>query len=210
MADNNKQAGQSHGNRPADNARQATPSSLSTQLSWQGSGNGLDFLGLNEPEPAPAAPAPLPVKAGDESWLLDDSPGGRAPAEEMPMAADERVDDGGDDFEDDPIPAMAAPSVLDASWTEERAPRGSNKKAALAITACIGVLAVAGFVWFKPRMQREHALELAQETPTPKTAAPETVKPVETQLEMPKPAESLVNAARTQPAGRRALDRSGN
>ena len=210
MADKNNQAGQSRGNRPADNARQATPSSLSTQMSWQGSGDGLDFLGLNEAEPAPAAPTPLPVKAGDESWLLDDSAGAGAPAEEIPMAAEEQVDDGEEDFDDEPISAMAAPSVLDASWTEERAPKGSSKKPVLAIAACVGVLAVAGFVWLKPRMQREPAVELAQETHPTKLAAPEPVKPAETQIEMPKPVDSLASAARAPTEGRRPLDRSGN
>ena len=105
MAEQSNDGGRPRGNRPADNAKQATPGSLGPQLGWQGGAMAGDFLGLNDsPAPAPnRAPAQAAVPLGEprpsvahpqsrareaaelpveESWLL----GGDEPEASRPTA----------------------------------------------------------------------------------------------------------------------------
>ena len=224
MADQNKQAGQSRGNRPADNARQATPASLLGQTNWQGSGGAEDFLGLNEepaaaPQVAASAPAPVAVKTaqplksqvGDESWLMDDVQVEVEVAIEAPLAEPEA-----EEYEEPrrEADALSAPAVLDASWTEAREEQRSKKLPLLAAAAGVIVLGAAAFYFMKPVQHggapSKPGLEIAKAPLSIDSAAKTPVDSSPKKLEPPKSTRPASIAASDSGVGRRAVDRSGN
>lgn len=133
-ADGQVQSGAPQGNRPANNARIATPGAI-TAPGWQGSDSAGDFLGLNqdlanEPaaatlQPAPATPtATTPAHEG-ESWLFqaqDPEP------EEVHVG----------DVEEEAPPALPQ----EATWREEAPPA---RKLRPMLVKCAAALVIGMF-----------------------------------------------------------------
>lgn len=221
MADQNENAPRPKGNRPAENAIQATPASLLASMNWQGNDAAQDFLGLNESGQAVAQPAPAVPRAakvakavGDESWLMDDGaaePPQPAVADRYDAQAEHAQDsddsaefDGADREEgaDERRASPRPPAVLDASWTEPSRPRGKSKAPLVAAAVGLAVLGAAGFFFAqsrsgaKPDVARATADSKLPPTPDkPAVAA--------------KPDAGVRNVGGATPSSRTALDRSG-
>jgi hypothetical protein len=158
-------------NRPAHNARQVTPGEA--QESFQPTGGGLDFLGLNEqvqPQyaaqpvvPAPQAQAPAPQP---ESWLM-----------EMPEAAsiDLSPHEELQPYAPAPTPSATATSLLNASWREEPTPaRRTRWMAPIAGGAALVVLGMIGL----PMLRKTEPLPApAASTTTARAPAPKSNEP---------------------------------
>jgi hypothetical protein len=158
-------------NRPAHNARQVTPGEA--QESFQPTGGGLDFLGLNEqvqPQyavqpavPAPQAQAPAPQP---ESWLM-----------EMPEAAsiDLSPHEELQPYAPAPTPSATATSLLNASWREEPAPaRRTRWMAPIAGGAALVVLGMIGLPMLR---KTEPTPAPAASTTTARAPAPKASEP---------------------------------
>jgi len=226
MADNNNDLSLNQdplrpkGNRPAENARQATPASLLAQMNWQGSDAAQDFLGLNG-DPAPSVPAQIAAPAapqasaaraaarpGDSSWLMDANPQTQRELNarvEPPEPLD--VEDGSEESQ------LREPAVLDASWSEPREPRGSSKRPLVAAIAGLAIVAAAGMAFMK--FKQGSAQPSTDELTLAKAPGAEASKPAPRPpdvLEIPKSPNSAATGATPKGApstGRMPLDRTG-
>lgn len=220
MADQNENAPRPKGNRPAENAIQATPASLLASMNWQGNDAAQDFLGLNEAPPAAAQPAaavpraPKVAKAvGDESWLMDE--GAAEPAQPIAAEHDDAQSEHAQDADSAELDdadgkqdagerrgSPRSPAVLDASWTEPTAARGKSKAPLVAAAVGLAVLGAAGFFFAQSRSGAKPDVARASNEPAP---APVEAKPASAV----KPDAGSRKAGRTAPSSRTALDRSG-
>ena len=224
------------GNRPADNARQATPASLLAQMNWQGGESAQDFLGLNS-EPAPAAvapqmqtpvamraapPAPTPrvapramEESAGSSWLMDESPQAESMLNHaVEVAVEVEQPEQEVDYEEDASdPLPFAPEVLDASWTEPKQPRSASKRPMVALAAGLAILGVAGFAFVKFQSRSKNAtanpVELAQAPTAAAGTAPESAGQPAPVLVLPKPSPGLAKPTTATGTGRVAVDHSG-
>jgi hypothetical protein len=136
-ADGQVQSGAPQGNRPANNARIATPGAISAP-GWQGSAGADDFLGLNQDlanDPAAATPQSAPVATapiqGSESWLFhaqDPEP--------------EEVHVGG--MEEEAPPSLPQ----EATWHEETPPARKLRPMLVKCAAAV-VIGMFGFAAYK-------------------------------------------------------------
>ncbi len=213
------------GNRPADNARQMTPSILAAQPAWKGSERAGDFLGLNsEPTPAPVVTAPAnvpgPRAATDASWLMDvDEPTAPSAArqgwdrDEVAVPARmESAEDQQEDAEESNLP-LQTPAVLDASWTEPTPMRRSRKAPMLVGFGVSAALAAAVFHYWPllvpDRSRADSNTQVAQgprAIDAPAIAALANSDTESNPIELSEPAPIGTN---DQEFGRSALDRQG-
>ncbi len=161
-------------NRPAHNARQVTPGEA--QEGFHSSGDGLDFLGLNE-QVQSAAPQPLnqplhqplaqpraqalpQAPPQPESWLMqmpESAPVDLTPPEEIQPYAPAST------------PSPTATSLLNASWREEPAPvRRSRWIAPVAGCAALAVLGMIGL----PMLRKPEPSPVAPASTTARAPAP--------------------------------------